>query len=514
MVTAPKIPSTVTNIYGAFVSCISLVEAPSLPEKISEMRNAFNGCTSLKAAPTIPGGAEILDMGAAFRGCTRMTAAPIIPANVQNLFETFKGCASLTGTLICNASIPETSSIGGSCNDTLNGTSITSIEGSCDEATKQALLKSNPSALTGVIPTGATYTHDGKDIVGNGTATFPDTPSTGDSYKEGDYLYGYNIAGLGFDEYGSSWCVTLTSSSQNDPKTSYGEIHCSIAGKPVTHMVATFAGQTKLTTAPKISASITNMDMAFYGCTALRYIFVGGNPTSYTNALLGSSVKSLDSYSSSVGFGKAILETKTSTNELIPENAGYGSELSGWHVVGDGTLPFPDKMTMGDVYMDPSGAYEFLYDYEGVYDLMKSLGSDVGEMIEGGFGSHWTLVQAINDEQSVYPDIPSEINGEPVTHIINAFNGNKSMTTAPRIPGTVISIYDAFKGCTGLTEAPVIPSSVQYMENAFSGCTALSGTLTCNANPKSYTDALKGTNITSVAGSCSEETKAALLATK
>ena len=145
---------------------------------------------------------------------------------------------------------------------------------------------------------------------------------------------------------------------------------------------------------------------------------------------------------------------------------------------------------------------------------MKSLGSDVGEMIEGGFGSHWTLVQAINDEQSVYPDIPSEINGEPVTHIINAFNGNKSMTTAPRIPGTVISIYDAFKGCTGLTEAPVIPSSVQYMENAFSGCTALSGTLTCNANPKSYTDALKGTNITSVAGSCSEETKAALLATK
>lgn len=216
---------------------------------------------------------------------------------------------------------------------------------------------------------------------------------------------------------------------------------------------------------------------------------------------------SLDAYSTSVEFDKAILATKTSTNELIPENAGYGSELIGWHAISDGTLPFPDRMTMGDMYLDSSNTYVFAYDYD---DLI----GDDGDMIEGGFGSHWTLVQVINDEQSVYPDIPSEINGEPVTHIINAFNGNKSMTTAPRIPGTVISIYDAFKGCTGLTEAPVIPSSVQYMENAFSGCTALSGTLTCNANPKSYTDALKGTNITSVAGSCSEETKAALLATK
>ena len=45
-----------------------------------------------------------------------------------------------------------------------------------------------------VIPDGATYTpNGGTALIGNGTNTFPETPQTGDTYEEGDYIYKYNL---------------------------------------------------------------------------------------------------------------------------------------------------------------------------------------------------------------------------------------------------------------------------------------------------------------------------------
>ena len=124
-----------------------------------------------------------------------------------------------------------------------------------------------------------------------------------------------------------------------------------------------------------------------------------------------------------------------------------------------------------------------------------------------------------------------------VTDMTGTFHDCSSLTTAPVIPDSVTDMYESFyectslksasaignnvtnlgntfSGCTALTEAPVIPGSVTNMGSTFYGCTALSGTLVCNANPTSYSYALRGTKITAIEGSCPEETKAKLLATR
>ena len=132
-----------------------------------------------------------------------------------------------------------------------------------------------------LIPDGATYTpNGGTAITGNGTNTFTNTPQTGDTYEEGDYIYKYN-------QYytGSSW---YTSTSQNGwgvrvkdtSKTTYGEIISEIAGQPVNTMYQTFDSCTSLTTAPTIPNSVTDMTFTFYGCTSLTgTIEVNANPT-------------------------------------------------------------------------------------------------------------------------------------------------------------------------------------------------------------------------------------------
>ena len=107
------------------------------------------------------------------------------------------------------------------------------------------------------------------------------------------------------------------------------------------------------------------------------------------------------------------------------------------------------------------------------------------------------------------PTIPNS-----VTSMLATFQGCSSLTTAPTIPNGVTNMVDAFCGCTSLTAAPIIPSNVIYMDSAFYECTSLTGTIEVNANPTSYDDCLGSTQITGITGSCSQETKDALMATK
>ena len=83
-----------------------------------------------------------------------------------------------------------------------------------------------------------------------------------------------------------------------------------------------------------------------------------------------------------------------------------------------------------------------------------------------------------------------------------------------RIPAGVGIMQSAFRDCKSLVTAPVIHGNIIEMLWAFSGCTSLTGTLVCHANPANYRDALNGTKITAIEGSCSEKTKHTLLATK
>ena len=138
----------------------------------------------------------------------------------------------------------------------------------------------------GIIPDGATYTpNGGAAITGNGTNTFPETPATGDTYEEGDYIYKYNFL------YNGSWCSHTSQNGwgvrvKDTSKTTYGEILSEIAGQPLTNMSNTFQYCISLTTAPTIPNSVTSMLSTFEGCTSLTgTIEVNANPTFYKNCL-------------------------------------------------------------------------------------------------------------------------------------------------------------------------------------------------------------------------------------
>ena len=121
-----------------------------------------------------------------------------------------------------------------------------------------------------LIPTGAKYTKaDGTTLEGNGTNKFPDAPSSGDTYEEGDYIYTYNkgiITDAIVTDYGTEWSVIV----KDKTKAEYGTILSRIAGKPMTHMRSTFYNCQSLRTAPTIPNSVTDIGEAFFGCSLLR----------------------------------------------------------------------------------------------------------------------------------------------------------------------------------------------------------------------------------------------------
>ena len=121
--TAPAIPSSITNMFGAFQECTSLTSTPDLskcvnltsleqafmkctsltnvgplPINVKTLRWTFSDCTSLTVAPDLSKCTKIEDMANTFNGCTSLTdvSGVIIPNTVTNMFATFAECTSLT----------------------------------------------------------------------------------------------------------------------------------------------------------------------------------------------------------------------------------------------------------------------------------------------------------------------------------------------------------------------------------------------------------------------------------
>ena len=114
--------------------------------------------------------------------------------------------------------------------------------------------------------------------------------------------------------------------------------------------------------------------------------------------------------------------------------------------------------------------------------------------IEGSFGDCLLMEKP--------PAIPNNI--ENADYL---FAYCSALTSSPELPNTLTSMVSIFSDCTSLTTAPTVPTYVQNMDYAFAGCTSLTGTITVNANPSSYTDCLKNTQITAVGGSTTLKTQ-------
>lgn len=120
---APQLPSSAKYMYYTFYECSALVNATDIPAGVTNMKYAFSCCTSLTKAPKLPDGVKVLtnsfektaivvapeipatvtDLSATFMNCTQLTTVSTIPEKVDYLADTFRGCTSLTGTIVINA---------------------------------------------------------------------------------------------------------------------------------------------------------------------------------------------------------------------------------------------------------------------------------------------------------------------------------------------------------------------------------------------------------------------------
>ena len=93
---APKIPSSVTSIYGAFASCHNLETADiTIPPSVKAGEFAFCDCTNLKKGPSVVPG-TIKNANYMFANCPTLENTPKIGRGVKQGECMFMGCKNLT----------------------------------------------------------------------------------------------------------------------------------------------------------------------------------------------------------------------------------------------------------------------------------------------------------------------------------------------------------------------------------------------------------------------------------
>ena len=243
-----------------------------------------------------------------------------------------------------------------------------------------------------------------------------------------------------------------------------------------------------------------------------------------------------------------------SRNGKIPNGATY-TKSDGTVLEGNGTNEFPDTPANEDIYEE--GDYKYTCKIDGWSVIAKDktkttygkILSKIAELpivdMRNTFDSCDSLTTAPVIPSSVTtmnqtfiwcsslttaPAIPSGVTDmfetfcgcsslitapvipSGVKNMLETFYWCSSLTTAPAIPEGITNMYMTFSGCSSLTTAPVIPSSVTSMDSTFLSCKRLTGTIEVNANPTSYTDCFKETQISEITGSTTLKNE--LLATR
>ena len=281
----------------------------------------------------------------------------------------------------------------------------------------------NEIKRNGKIPSDGEYTikATGTVLTGSNGDDFPENPSAGDTYTEGDYIYTYNKG----DGYGTEWCVKVNWDKEYyddegnfldiDEITEFGEIVSEIAGKPMTHMTETFEDCWDLLIAPKIPQSVTNMNYTFGWCHAL--VEAPKIPNNVVNMEY--------TFSDCTDLSKA------------PE--------------------IPDSVTnMDGTFYQCESLIETPIIPESVTSLSQT------------FLYCKSLVDA--------PKIPKN-----VTNLKETFKGCSALKNAPEIPSSVTNMYGTFWNCISLTGSITINANLDNYDDCFSGTTkpiTLTGTST------------------------------------
>ena len=152
---------------------------------------------------------------------------------------------------------------------------------------------------------------------------------------------------------------------------------------------------------------------------------------------------------------------------------------------------FPEPKT-GDIY--------FYGDYEYRYNMTRE-NTEWLWYYDGDFDG-WS-VATLEDGKTSYSPILTQINGKNVTKINSLFKDLDYILGYTNEPTCM------------LTTAPIIPETITNMNESFNGCIYLTGSIEINATSlHSYRKALRGTQITEITGTISENLKTNILLTR
>ena len=367
-----------------------------------------------------------------------------------------------------------------------------------------------------LIPVGAVYTiyKTGEQLTGDGVSVyFPieaglGTSSyssyRGDTYIDNDYTYTYMKDSRNSSEK-PGWYVGVNDRSKEE----YGDLRTQICGEPIERLqyfygssdtrCGTFYNCTKMLRSSIIPNSVTNISGAFFNCTSLieAPLLHEHITTLYDDGINSETFRNCRSLRTYVGSDDPDGDF---SKYKIPDGVTNMSRI------------FIDCTSMIKAPEIPNHV-EFMYaTFSGCTSLTEAPRiPDSVYSLQFTF-SGCTSLKTYADSTDPDGDFSSYIH--PPKHAFNidhAFMNCVSMVKAPAIPDNVTDINGTFLGCTSLTGAPIIPDKVTNMKQAFYDCTSLTGTLTCNANPTSYANALEGTKITAIEGY--SKTKGSLLLT-
>lgn len=259
---APEIPNSVKDMSGTFTGCASLTTAPAIPNSVTNLSRCFSGYTALAAAPDMTNAISVTDMSGAFYGCTSLTSAPAIQDAVTDLSMAFDGCTSLV-------SAPDLS-------NTRNVTNMRRTFQDCTSLERAPVIPTSVTDMAGTFEN-CTLLKTAPDMsnasnVQDMTRAFMGCTSL---KVAPDLSNAINVKEMTRAFHGCALLESvpsIPSSVTNMTGTFYECISLrSVPALPdsATNLFGTFFNCASLAAAPKIPGKATNLNSTFQGCTAL-----------------------------------------------------------------------------------------------------------------------------------------------------------------------------------------------------------------------------------------------------
>ncbi len=331
-----------------------------------------------------------------------------------------------------------------------------------------------PLVAEGTVPEGFRY------IAADGTQrqageAMPAVQDGDELVTEG-YTYKYNYSG---SEWGQMYHVFLDGwGLRVDDRTqvTYPALYSSINGAPLVDMTYAFTQCQAMTQAPRIPATVRNMDGCFVGCVALETAPRLPEGVENVDWLFSGCTSLVEAPQIPVGViditgmfdGCSALRTVPPLPEgIITMNQTFHqcTSLQQAPLVPEGVEHLKETFKGCTALVNAPAIPSSAQNIHGMFSGCAAL--EVPPVIpEGIRDMGWLLADCVSLKMP--PVIP-----EGMENMFAAFNGCRMLEQAPVLPDSVTDIGHCFGGCESLVDPPVLPKGLKSMSYAFFDCKSL-----------------------------------------